>query len=77
MFNNSIFARFAPHFCEVLNVNFLVYLQSKPEDCLKRIKTRGRPEEGQIKIEYFKLLHKLHEEWLNKKRFGDSMQRRH
>lgn len=41
-----------------------MYLQSTPEECLKRIHKRGRIEEKNIDIKYLQQLHTLHEEWL-------------
>jgi len=43
---------------------FLVYLRAKPETCLERIKSRNRPEEQSITLDYLKQLHECHEEWL-------------
>jgi len=40
----------------------LIYLRSNPEDCFNRIKKRGRDTEKNIKIEYIKRIHELHEE---------------
>ena len=40
----------------------LIYLRSTPEDCFNRIKKRGRDTEKNIKIEYIKRIHELHEE---------------
>jgi len=42
----------------------LVYLRAKPETCLERIKTRNRPEEQSITLDYLKQLHDCHEQWL-------------
>lgn len=42
----------------------IVYLRAKPEICLERIKTRNRPEEQSITLDYLKQLHDRHEEWL-------------
>jgi thymidylate kinase len=38
-----------------------VYLRSNPEICFNRIKKRGREAEKNIKIEYIKRIHELHE----------------
>ncbi len=43
---------------------FLVYLRARPETCLERIKTRNRPEEQSITLDYLNQLHERHEEWL-------------
>jgi deoxyadenosine/deoxycytidine kinase len=42
----------------------LVYLRAKPEICLERIKSRNRPEEQSITLDYLNQLHERHEEWL-------------
>lgn len=44
--------------------DFYIYLQTTPEVCLERIKKRSRSEESGIPIEYLKMLHNKHEEWL-------------
>lgn len=38
-----------------------VYLRSNPEICFNRIKKRGREAEKNIKLEYIKRIHELHE----------------
>jgi len=38
-----------------------VYLRSNPEICFNRIKKRGRESEKNIKLEYVKRIHELHE----------------
>lgn len=43
---------------------FMIYLQTKPETCIERIKKRARNEENSIPLDYLKLIHKKHEEWL-------------
>ena len=41
-----------------------VYLRAKPETCLERIRTRNRPEEQSITLDYLKQLDDRHEQWL-------------
>ncbi|XP_074595238.1 deoxynucleoside kinase [Brevipalpus obovatus] len=41
-----------------------IYVKSDPELCLQRIKSRNRPEEASIDIDYLKGLHTLHQSWL-------------
>jgi len=41
--------------------DILFYLRLDPEECKRRIKTRGREEERNISTEYVTLLHELHE----------------
>ena len=43
----------------------LIYLRSNPENCFNRIKKRGRESEKNIKLEYIKRIHELHEEKYN------------
>ena len=43
----------------------LIYLRSNPELCFNRIKKRGRDSEKNIKLEYIKRIHELHEEKYN------------
>ncbi|ESO82884.1 hypothetical protein LOTGIDRAFT_109002, partial [Lottia gigantea] len=52
-----------------LNVDIIVYLQTKPETVYERIKERCRSEESSIPLEYLQMLHNLHEEWLINKLF--------
>ena len=42
-----------------------IYLQLDPELCLDRIKSRNRPEEVNMDLNYLKQLHTLHEEEFN------------
>ena len=43
----------------------LVYLKANPETCLERIRTRNRPEEQSITLDYLQQLHARHEQWLS------------
>lgn len=47
--------------CEL---NGIIYLHTKPEICLERIKQRNRNGEDNISLEYLKKCQKYHEEWL-------------
>jgi deoxyadenosine/deoxycytidine kinase len=47
-----------------LRIDRVIYLRTDPEKCFERIKTRNRPEESQISIEYLKSLHEAHEKWI-------------
>ena len=42
----------------------IIYLQTTPEMCLRRTQKRARLGEDKISIDYFKQLHKLHENWI-------------
>lgn len=44
--------------------DMIIYLQTTPETCYKRIKKRKREEESEIPIEYLTNLHNKHENWL-------------
>lgn len=41
-----------------------IYLCSDPDVCLDRIRSRGRPEEQGITLDYLRLIHSKHEKWL-------------
>lgn len=45
----------------------IIYLQAAPEICYERMKIRARSEEGIVPLEYLRMLHDRHEEWLVKK----------
>lgn len=47
---------------ELWQPNAYIYLRSDPEMCFNRIKKRGRESEKNIKLEYIKRIHDLHEE---------------
>ncbi|PSN31102.1 Deoxynucleoside kinase [Blattella germanica] len=55
---------FSARYCFVENLARQVYLHTKPEVVLERIKVRERKEECSVSLEYLQQLHKLHEEWL-------------
>lgn len=46
--------------------NIYIYLKSKPDMCLTRIKKRNRQSENNITLEYLNDLHDLHEEYVEK-----------
>jgi deoxyadenosine/deoxycytidine kinase len=41
-----------------------IYLRTDPEICYDRLKMRARSEEAEVSLEYLKLLHEKHENWL-------------
>ncbi|XP_045192650.2 thymidine kinase 2, mitochondrial-like [Mercenaria mercenaria] len=47
-----------------IKVDLIVYLRTRPEVVLERVKARLRPEEQCIPLKYLEDLHNLHEEWL-------------
>ncbi|CAG0924991.1 unnamed protein product [Notodromas monacha] len=47
-----------------VNPDVIVYLRTCPETVHNRIKSRGRPEEQSISLNYLKSLHELHEAWI-------------
>jgi len=53
-----------------LKIDLIVYLKTKPEKALERIRERARGEETGIPLEYLEQLHQLHEDWL----FGNKFQ---
>jgi len=46
------------------HIKGFIYLHTPPEICLERLKKRGRFEEKNIKLEFLRELHELHENWL-------------
>ena len=44
-----------------------IYLKTDPQVCLERLQKRNRSEEVGVSVDYLKLLHKKHEDWLVKK----------
>lgn len=51
-------------FSDLFPVDLVVYLRSDPNQCIERIKTRGRKEEvDRIDLDYVTQLHDLHELW--------------
>uniref|UniRef100_A0A8C4QAM0 Thymidine kinase 2 n=1 Tax=Eptatretus burgeri TaxID=7764 RepID=A0A8C4QAM0_EPTBU len=45
-------------------LDMIVYLQTRPETCLKRLQARCRQEESVVPLDYLKSLHELYEAWL-------------
>jgi len=45
----------------------MIYLKTKPETCVERIKKRARSEESSVPLDYLKQIHEKHENWLNNK----------
>ena len=49
--------------------DLIIYLHTTPKAAMKRIRTRGRPEESGISIEYLAKLHQRYEGWLRDPNF--------
>jgi deoxyadenosine/deoxycytidine kinase len=51
-----------------------IYLRADPQVCLDRLKKRSRHEEKDVSLDYLKLIHDKHEEWiLEKKDIGQEL----
>ncbi len=48
-------------------LNGYIYLQTDPEVCHKRLIKRDRSEEKSVSLDYLKLIHEKHEQWLVQK----------
>ncbi|CAF4715941.1 unnamed protein product, partial [Rotaria magnacalcarata] len=42
---------------DACHLDLIIYLRAKPETCLERIKSRNRPEEQSITLDYLQQLH--------------------
>lgn len=52
-------------FDKVTSLDAIIYVNTSPEECLKRINERSRIEEqDKIPLEYLQACHKKHEEWI-------------
>ena len=57
-----------------LELDLIVYLRTKPEIAYERMMQRGRSEEtgnAGPPLDYLKILHKAHEDWLMKQKYGE------
>lgn len=52
-------------FSDKVKTDLIVYVDTDPEICHTRIKSRARAGEGSIPIEYLENCHKYHENWLS------------
>ena len=53
-------------FLEEVKTDMIIYINTSPDNCYKRIKKRNRRGEESIPFDYLDNCHKYHEEWLNK-----------
>lgn len=51
-----------------IDVDLIIYLRTTPDVLVERIKRRNRPEEQNMDVKHLKVLHKLHDKWLIKKK---------
>lgn len=56
----------------VMPIGF-IYLRVDPETCYKRMQLRARTEESIVPLDYLKVLHERHEEWLIDKKYQDTV----
>eukprot|EP00281_Chroomonas_sp_CCMP1168_P020846 CAMPEP_0206227866 /NCGR_PEP_ID=MMETSP0047_2-20121206/8858_1 /ASSEMBLY_ACC=CAM_ASM_000192 /TAXON_ID=195065 /ORGANISM="Chroomonas mesostigmatica_cf, Strain CCMP1168" /LENGTH=284 /DNA_ID=CAMNT_0053651059 /DNA_START=10 /DNA_END=864 /DNA_ORIENTATION=- len=47
-----------------VSLDAVLYLRTRPETCMERLKKRSRTEEAEISLEYLKSLHDRHDTWL-------------
>jgi len=59
-----IYKKWFDEFVNELPEPKIIYIQTSPETCLKRVKKRNRKGET-IQLEYLKTCHEYHEEWIN------------
>jgi deoxyadenosine/deoxycytidine kinase len=48
-------------------IDVILYVNTKPEECINRIKVRNRVEESNVKLDYLKSCHQKHINWLENK----------
>ena len=48
-------------------IDVILYVNTKPEECMNRIKMRNRSEESSVELDYLKDCHSKHTNWLNNK----------
>ena len=60
----SIYLKWFNEFSESV-LHGIIYVQTNPETCLKRIEKRNRKGEESIPLTYLEDCHRYHEEWIN------------
>jgi deoxyadenosine/deoxycytidine kinase len=63
--NYEIYLKWFDEFAQEFPMKGIIYLQTSPNVCHKRIKLRARKGEENISLEYVKRCHTFHEEWIN------------
>ena len=59
-----IYNKWFEHFLDEIDINAVIYIKTDPTKCFERIIKRNRKGED-IPLEYLKLCHNYHENWLN------------
>jgi deoxyadenosine/deoxycytidine kinase len=52
-----------------IRIDLIVYIRTRPEKALERVRIRGRQEENCIKLPFLREIHQLHENWLMDHKF--------
>jgi deoxyadenosine/deoxycytidine kinase len=47
-------------------IDIILYVNTEPEECMNRIKTRNRTEESSVKLDYLKDCHSKHINWIER-----------
>ena len=63
--NYLIYNRWFEEFIEDINLDGIIYIETKPEVCLNRIEKRNRLGEGFIPLSYLTDCHNYHNTWIN------------
>ena len=68
----QIYMKWFDEFSTELQPNHIVYMQTSPQVCQERIKKRCREGEETIPLNYLRVCHNYHENWLKNYTQGDS-----
>ena len=55
---------------DIISLDLIVYLRTRPEVAFQRMQSRGRAEESVVPLSYLESLHQCYEDWLIHKKFG-------